>query len=969
MHGEGGPAPAAPPPPAPALHEHEAERLAALARYGVLDTPREEGFDDIAELASEICGTPVAVVSLVGEGRQWFKAELGLGVREMPLEASFCGHAVLEQDFLLVPDATEDARFSRNALVTGPAGLRFYAGVPLRTAEGLPIGALCVLDRKPRSLTDRQVSALKRLGRQVVAQLEQRRIEAALRESEARFRHMADSAPALIWMTDAEGQVTFANMHYDHLFGRPAAAMLGGGWRDIVLPEDVDAFQAAFLAAFEARRPFRAEVRVRGKDGEVRWLRCEGVPRLDDAQRFLGYTGCNLDITDAKAADAALREGEERFRNMADHAPVMMWVTDPDGSCTYLNRRWYEFTGQTEARAVGFGWLDATHPDDKAGAAEVFLKANAGREPFRFEYRLRRADGVYRWALDAAAPRFGPDGGFLGYVGSVIDIDERREIEERLRESEARFRALADAVPAFVWFASPDGDVRYLNDRWYEYTGQTPWEAVSAGWAAVLHPEDAERTTAAWADACATGATYEVEVRYRRRDGAYRWYVARAEPLRGAGGAVAAWFGTSTDIHDRKLAEAELQRLNETLEQRVAEEVGERAKAEAALRQAQKMEAIGQLTGGVAHDFNNLLTIIRSSTDLLRRPGLPEERRRRYVDAISDTVDRAAKLTGQLLAFARRQALKPEVFDAAGRVRAIADMLRTVVGGRIRIVARLADEPCLVEADASQFETALVNMAVNARDAMDGEGTLTVRVAAIAGMPAIRGHAGGPGAFVAVSLADTGSGIPADKVPLVFEPFFTTKDVGKGTGLGLSQVYGFAKQSGGDVAVESEVGRGTTFTLYLPRAERGAADEDGGDGGGACVEADGSGPAEGGSGRRVLVVEDNVEVGRSSTQVLQDLGYETTWATNAEEALARLGEGLPVDAVFTDVVMPGMSGVDLGREIRRRHPGLPVVLTSGYSHVLAEEGIHGFELLHKPYAAEELSRVLSRVTRSRGGAR
>ena len=598
----------------------------------------------------------------------------------------------------------------------------------------------------------------------------------------------------------------------------------------------------------------------------------------------------------------------------------------------------------------------------------MFLKANAGREPFRFEYRLRRADGAYRWAIDAAAPRFGPDGGFLGYVGSVIDIDERREIEERLRESEARFRVLADAVPAFVWFASPDGGVRYLNDRWYEYTGQTPEEALPDGWAAVLHPDDAERTASAWADARARGATYGIEARYRRRDGAHRWYVSRAEPLRDGSGAAAAWFGTSTDIHDRKLAEAELRRLNETLEQRVAEEVGERAKAEAALRQAQKMEAIGQLTGGVAHDFNNLLTIIRSSTDLLRRPDLPEERRRRYVDAIADTVGRAAKLTGQLLAFARRQALKPEVFDAAERVRAVADMLRTVVGGRVRIVARLAREPCFVEADASQFETALVNMALNSRDAMEGEGTLTVRVAEVAEMPAIRGHAGGPGAFVAVSLSDTGSGIPADKLSQVFEPFFTTKEVGKGTGLGLSQVYGFAKQSGGDVAVESEVGCGTTFTLYLPQAERGAgaavAEED------ASAEEGGpGGPVEGGRGRRVLVVEDNVEVGRSSTQVLQDLGYETTWAANADEALARLGKGLLVDAVFSDVVMPGMSGVELGREIRRRHPGLPVVLTSGYSHVLAEEGTHGFELLHKPYAAEELSRVLRRVTRSRTGAR
>jgi CheY-like chemotaxis protein len=360
----------------------------------------------------------------------------------------------------------------------------------------------------------------------------------------------------------------------------------------------------------------------------------------------------------------------------------------------------------------------------------------------------------------------------------------------------------------------------------------------------------------------------------------------------------------------------------------------------------------------VAHDFNNLLTIIRSSVEFLRRPNLPEERRRRYVDAITDTVDRAAKLTGQLLAFARRQALKPEVFDVLERIAAVTDMLRTIVGSRIRIDADIACERCYVEADVVQFETALVNMAVNARDAMNSQGTLTVHVDALAEIPSIRGHAGSAGKFVAVSVSDTGSGIPADQLGQIFEPFFTTKEVGKGTGLGLSQVYGFAKQSGGDVAVESEPGRGTTFTLYLPKVEQECASGD------AMRRADGNGQDEDGRGCRVLVVEDNIEVGRFSTQLLQDLGYETTWAANASDALKLIDEDASrFDVIFSDVVMPGMSGVELGREIRRRYPGLPVVLTSGYSHVLAEDGRHGFELLHKPYAVEDVSRALRRVTR------
>ncbi|HEY7383569.1 MAG TPA: ATP-binding protein, partial [Beijerinckiaceae bacterium] len=241
------------------------------------------------------------------------------------------------------------------------------------------------------------------------------------------------------------------------------------------------------------------------------------------------------------------------------------------------------------------------------------------------------------------------------------------------------------------------------------------------------------------------------------------------------------------------------------------------------------------------------------------------------------------------------------------------------------------------------------------RDAMNGEGRLTIRIAEEDGRPGVRGHSGSPGRFVAVSLTDTGSGIPPDKLPHIFEPFYTTKEVGKGTGLGLSQVYGFARQSGGDVVVESEVGRGTTFTLYLPRSDRMAV--------GAPSDARGSPTLASGHGRRVLVVEDNAEVGTFSTQLLQDLGYETTWAANAEEALSILSEADGFDAVFSDVVMPGMNGVELGREIRRLYPSLPVVLTSGYSEVLAQESRHGFELLHKPYAAEDLSRMLRRVVR------
>jgi two-component system NtrC family sensor kinase len=389
--------------------------------------------------------------------------------------------------------------------------------------------------------------------------------------------------------------------------------------------------------------------------------------------------------------------------------------------------------------------------------------------------------------------------------------------------------------------------------------------------------------------------------------------------------------------------------------QRLYFESTRRMEAEEALKHGQRLEALGQLTGGVAHDFNNLLTVIRASVDLLRRPNLPEERRQRYIGAISDTVSRAAKLTTQLLAFARRQTLKPEVFDVGQCVRTLSDMIGTLTGSPIEIVTRVPNQSCFINADTGQFETALINMAVNARDAMSGEGRLTITVRVVAELPGPAPHPENPHGYVAVSVDDTGVGIPQDRFERIFEPFFTTKEVGQGTGLGLSQVFGFAKQSGGEVMVASEVGKGSTFTLYLPRVLRDDRPQQ--------VAAEDA-PPIGGHGMSVLVVEDNIEVGTSATDALTELGYAPTLIGSAMDALAELTRNAErYDVVFSDMVMPGMTGLDLAREIRRRHFDLPVVLTSGYSRALSQNGSHGFELLQKPYSIEQLARALDKVGR------
>ena len=516
-----------------------------------------------------------------------------------------------------------------------------------------------------------------------------------------------------------------------------------------------------------------------------------------------------------------------------------------------------------------------------------------------------------------------------------------------LENADRPYRVLIEQIQEGAFTLGADGALLYGNPRVAAMLASVPEQLIGR----FLHDfidakerpalvrllEEANRTGAARGEVClrsAAGSHLPVHVslsRLQRGDGA------------------ALLCGVLTDLTEQRQHLHELAEANAQLKAQGVE----RERIEEALRQAQKMEAIGQLTGGIAHDFNNLLTIIRSSVDFLRRPSLPEERRLRYMDAVSDTVDRAAKLTGQLLAFARRQALKPETFQVGACLHEVADMLDTITGARIRVVVEVATVDCFVRCDRSQFETALVNIAVNARDAMDGEGCLTLRLTGGLPMPGIRGHVGSRKAFAAVSLTDTGTGMPEEYLARIFEPFFTTKAVGKGTGLGLSQVFGFAKQSGGDVDVESTLGQGTTFTLYLPEVEAAA---------GAAITSPAPVEATHGGGRRILVVEDNIEVGRFATQILEDLGYDPVWAANAEDALEQLGaDGGGFDAVFSDVVMPGMGGIVLAEKLRDRLPSLPVLLASGYSHVLARDGDHGFELLHKPYSADQLSRVLRRI--------
>ena len=751
-------------------------------------------------------------------------------------------------------------------------------------------------------------------------------------------RLVLDSADDFaIFTTDLEGMITSWSPGAEKLLGWTELEIIGGDACLIFTPEDLEAGACAAEMA-TARRDGRAEDErwhVR-KDGS-RLFASGLLMRLEEPESgcHIGYVKVLRDRTQRHQANeerlALHRQSAEILEGISD----AFYALDGDWRFTYVNRKACEWWQRDRDEMIGkVIWEE--YPEAVGSEAwQAHVDAMRDRRGASIE---TLSPTLGRWVAIDIHPT--GEGGLSVYSR---DLSARRAREAELRESEARLRLAVDAARMAIWERDFRSDQLKVTPELAAFLGISEEELADAEAVRARYgPGDAERLRDTAEAALARGERYvEAEFQFRRGDD-WRWMLLRAELFVDEDGRPERVVGAIVDITDRRRAEEALRQLTDTLEDQVAQRTRELLQAEEALRQSQKMEAIGQLTGGVAHDFNNLLTIIRSSADLLRRPNVPAEKQQRYLSAIAETVDRAAKLTGQLLAFARRQALAPEVFDAAERIRQICEMIRTVAGATVELALDVDCRDCFVEADVGQFETAIVNLAVNARDAMEGRGRLAIAVA--------RSEA-----TVSIAVRDTGCGVAPDALPHLFEPFFTTKEVGKGTGLGLSQVYGFARQSGGDISVDSRPGAGAVFTLILPLA---APRLDGVDTPSAiAVDAQGS--------LRILLVEDNAQVGELAGQLFEELGHQPTLAADAAEALARLEQDSgDFDLVFSDVVMPGVTGIELGEEIRRRWPGLRVVLTSGYSHVLAEQGSHGFELVQKPYSVDTLRRVLA----GRGGA-
>jgi PAS domain S-box-containing protein len=616
---------------------------------------------------------------------------------------------------------------------------------------------------------------------------------------------------------------------------------------------------------------------------------------------------------------------EQRFQllvnSVTDYAIYML---DADGRIATWNPGARRFKGYEAEEIIGEHFSRFFSEEDRASGRPARALETAAREG-RFEsegWRVRK-DGTRFWAHVVIDPVRSPEGEVIGFAKITRDVTDRRAREQELFESEQRFRMLVQGVRDYaIYMLDTNGIVTNWNAGAEAIKGYRAEEIIGQHFSRFYTEEDRANGEPARAlqTALNTGK-YEKEAQRLRKDGSRFWASVVLDPIYDDTGRHIGFAKITRDITDRKKAEEELE------------------EARAALFQSQKLQALGELTGGIAHDFNNLMTVIRGSAELLGRESLSEEKRRRYLKAIVETADRAATLTSHLLAFGRRQPLRPDVIDLNLRIDALAEVLSRTLGSQIEVVLELTPGLWKVEADPTQLETALLNAAINARDAMPDGGRLVISTANLPGEVDM----------VSIALTDSGTGMPKDVVSRAFEPFFTTKPVGKGTGLGLSQIHGFAAQTGGRAEIESSEGRGTTVRLVLPRSEKALSAA-----AGAALRA--ALPP----GLAVLVVEDNDQVREFAGELLEELQCRVVTAEDGEEAL-RLLESEQVDLVFSDIVMPGMSGVDLARAVRERYPDMPVLLASGYSPEVIAGAASGFEVVRKPYGAESLSEAIADV--------
>ena len=639
-----------------------------------------------------------------------------------------------------------------------------------------------------------------------------------------------------------------------------------------------------------------------------------------------------------RRAEAGLRESEERFRNVADTAPVMIWIAGTDKVLTFFNKTWLDFVGRTLEQEVNNGWAQSVHPDDLDHCFSSYCASFDAREPFQIEYRLRRADGEYRCVLCSGVPRFASAGVFAGYIGSDIDITDVKRAEQELalnqalRESEEKYHGIVETMTEGVWILDHDDRTTFVNRQMAAMLGYSVEQMVGRH---VLDFKDEEARPLALQrlERRRQGITEQYDSTFQTSDGRRLTVLISTRPLWDGDGRYAGTLGIITDITERSL-----------LEER--------------LHQANKMEAIGRLAGGVAHDFNNLLTVINGYSDLLLRNLDARDRTYPQISEIRSAGQRAQELTNQILAFSRNQMRATDTLNLGSVIEDVEEMLRRMIGEDIEL--RTIFDPGLgnVRADRTEVIQVLLNLAVNARDAMPSGGTLTFALANVeVDETDARTHPGAhPGPHVLLTVTDTGFGMDAEIQRHLFEPFFTTKQAGKGTGLGLATVYGIVSQSGGWIQVDSKLRQGTTFRIYWPRVS-----------GAIPREKDHARlPGQPLFGTEtVLVVEDQPQVREMTCSILRQFGYQILEASSGEEALCLVeAYAGPLHLLLTDVIMPGMNGQELAGRLRTIRP-TPVLFMSGYSDSTEIANDSGAAYIQKPFTPDTLARA---VREALGGA-
>ena len=879
---------------------------------------------------------------------------------------------------------------------------------------------------------------------------DRKRAELAVSESERRYRELADAIPQIVWTADREGGITHLNVQTELYTGRPAAELTEWKWGEVIHPDDLPGMVAAWTEVVRTGVPKLIEFRIRRADGAYRWHIARERPAHDGTGARVGWYGTCTDVEDLKVAETALRASEEQLKLAIRATGVVIWDWDVTADAQVWRTEGDDCFGWRDPldRPQPAAWRsDRVHPDDRTRVAAGFGAAVADPTvtTYRDEYRFRRATGEYADVLDHGYVLRDPEGRPVRAVGAMLDVTARRRAEEALRESEERYRRLVEVLPTAVLVH--DGErVTFCNPAFVQLIGgASAHELIGSPRLRFVHPEYHEAVRTRLVAASAPGDVGSgLDLRLVRLDGRTVLVHAVGTPIQHKGrheyivamsdlsereratdllksvmGSVSDAIvtidtaGTVTSVNPATermfdYAEAELLGRNvnalmpepdrgrhdgyltnylttgiakvigigREVEARrkdgktfpveltvtefrldgerrftgVLRDISARRRLEEQFRQSQKMEAVGRLAGGIAHDFNNLLTVINGYGDLLLlEPGARDDKRDKLV-AIRDAGERAAALTSQLLAFSRKTIIAPKAFDLRDTVAHADRLLRRLIGEDILLTVTTHPAVCRVFADPNQIDQVLLNIAVNARDAMPKGGRLTLEVRPVA-IGASAGPTDGPraGRYIELSVSDTGCGMSDEVRANIFEPFFTTKGPGKGTGLGLATVYGIVQQAGGHIAVESAVGRGTTFRVWLPAVAAAAA-------GGPVAPP----PVAPRGTETVLLVEDDDAVRTFSALALEGQGYRVLVAESGPTALPVLSaQRDAVRLLVTDVVMPEMSGRELADAACALVPGLKVLFVSGYTDdAVVRHGVRDATdaFLQKPFTPLGLAR-------------